>query len=95
MESLIGQPCVYLKDANLGESFLDILADLIADRFGRVKVYLGTTLFFYMDLNHLSSDILRAVSKGLVMSVSNRILTSIQKRITALLESRILDTSSE
>ena len=87
MEILIGQTGVYLKDANLGESFSDMMTDLIVDRFGRVKVYIGSTLSFYTDLNHLPSEILMAVSKGLGMSVSNRILTSIQKRITALLES--------
>lgn len=87
MEILIRQPYFYLKDAKLGESISDMMADLTMDRFGRVKVYLGSTLSFHMDLNPLPSEILMALSKGLGLSVSNRILTSLQKRITALLES--------
>lgn len=95
MEILIGQTCVYLKDVNLGESFSDMTADLMVDRFGKVRVYRESTLSFFTDLNHLPSEILMAASDGLGLRARPSPLTRIRQRITALLEARALDASSE
>jgi len=38
MEIIIRHNSVYLKNANLGKDFADVVADLILDKYGRVKV---------------------------------------------------------
>ena len=62
MEIIIRHDSVYLKSANLGKGFADITADLILDKYGRVKV-IGSKLSFHIDLDHLPFEILDTISK--------------------------------
>ena len=77
MEIVVRHNNVYLKNANLGKGFADMTADLILDKYGRVKV-IGSKLSFYTDLDHLPFEILDAISKRLEKEASNRILERIK-----------------
>jgi hypothetical protein len=81
MEIIVRYNSVYLKNASLGKGFADMAADLIVDKLGRVKVYVGSKLSFYTDLDHLPFEILDAISKGLEKEASNRILEMIKEKI--------------
>jgi len=81
MEIIVRYNSVYLKNASLGKGFADMAADLIVDKLGRVKVYVGSKLSFYTDLDHLPFEILDAISKGLEKEASNRILERIKEKI--------------
>jgi len=71
---------VYLKNPNLGKGFSNMSADLILDKYGRVKV-IGSKLSFYTDIDHLPFEILDAISKRLKKETSNRILERIKEKI--------------
>ena len=81
MDVIVRHNSVYLKNASLGKGFADMAADLIVDKLGRVKVYVGSKLSFYTDLDHLPFEILDAISKGLEKEASNRILERIKEKI--------------
>lgn len=66
-----------MKDANLGKGFSDMVADLVVDQQGRVKVYVMSKLSFYTDVEHLPSEILDTISERLKGETSNRILIRI------------------
>jgi len=80
MEIIFRHNSVYLKNASLGKGFADIIADLIVDTHGRVKV-VSSKLSFYTDLNHLPFEILDAISEGLEKETDNRILERIKEKI--------------
>ena len=80
MEIIVRHNSVYLKNANLGKGFADMIADLIVDKYGRVKV-IGSKLSFYTDLDHLPFEILDAISKRLEKEADNRILARIKDKI--------------
>ena len=90
MEIIIRHNSVYLKSVSLGKGFADVVADLILDNYGRVKVYTGSKLSFYTDLHHLPSEILVAVSERIEKEASNRILAKIEKRIESTLNARTI-----
>lgn len=81
MEIIIRHNSVYLKNANLGKGFSDLMADLTVDNYGRVKVKTKSNLSFYTDLDHLPLGILDDISKRLEKKASNRILAKIEKKI--------------
>jgi len=83
MDVIVRHNSVYLKNASLGKGFADMAADLIVDKLGRVKVYVGSKLSFYTDLDHLPFEILDAISKGLEKEVNNRILIRIKERVSS------------
>jgi len=87
MEIIVRHNGVYLKNASLGKGFSDIVADLIVDKLGRVKV-IGSKLSFYTDLGHLPFEILDAISKGLEKEASNRILARIEERVNSNIRMR-------
>ena len=80
MEIIVRYNRVYLKNANLGKGFADIIADLILDKYGKVKV-IGSKLSFHTDLDHLPFEILDAISKRLEKEADNRILVRIKDKI--------------
>jgi len=80
MEIIVRHNRVYLKSANLGKGFADITADLILDKYGRVKV-IGSKLSFHIDLDHLPFEILDTISQRLEKEASNRILKRIKEKI--------------
>ena len=80
MEIIVRHNRVYLKSANLGKGFADITADLILDKYGRVKV-VGSKLSFHIDLDHLPFEILDTISQRLEKEASNRILKRIKEKI--------------
>ena len=80
MEIIVRHNRVYLKSANLGKGFADITADLILDKYGRVKV-IGSKLSFHIDLDHLPLEILDTISQRLEKEASNRILKRIKEKI--------------
>ena len=88
MEIIVRHNSVYLKNANLGKGFSDLMADLTVDKHGRVKVKTKSNLSFYTDLDHLPSEILVAMSERLEGKASNRILAKIEKRIESALDVR-------
>ena len=83
MEIIVRHNSVYLKNANLGKGFSNVVADLIVDKLGRVKVCAGSKLSFYTDIDHLPFEILDAISKGLEKEASNRILARIKERVNS------------
>ena len=80
MEIIVRHNRVYLKRANLGKGFADITADLILDKYGRVKV-IGSKLSFHTDLDHLPFEMLDTISQRLEKEASNRILERIKEKI--------------
>jgi len=83
MEIIVRHNSAHLENANLGKGFADMTADLILDKYGRVKV-VGSKLSFYTDLDHLPFEILDTISKRLEKEASNRILERIKKRYNVL-----------
>ena len=75
---------VHVKNVNLGKHFSNMVGELIVDRFGRVKVIVGSTFFLYTDLQCLPPTILGSISERLQEEATNRILLNIQKRIDAI-----------
>ena len=88
MEIIVRHNSIYLKNASLGKGFSDMMADLTVDNYGRVKVYIGSKLSFYTDLDNVPSEILVAISERLEKEASNRILAKIEKRIESTLNAR-------
>jgi len=80
MEIIVRHNRVYLKNANLGKDFSNVIADLILDKYGRVKV-IGSKLSFYMGIDYLPFEILDAISERLEKETSNRILERIKEKI--------------
>ena len=88
MEIVVKHNSVYLKRVNLGRNFSSMIADVIIDRLGRVKVYTESELktpSFYTDLYHLPPEVLTVISKKLENEAENKILTKIDKRIQFIL----------
>lgn len=88
LEIIIRNNRVYLKKANLGENFSDLIADLSVDKYGKVKVKTKSNPSFNTNLNHLSPKILTAISKRLEKETSNRALAQIKKKIASVLDIR-------
>ena len=80
MEIIVRHNSVYLKNANLGKGFSDMTADLILNKYGRVKV-IGSKLSFYTDLDHLPFEILDAISERPEKGADNRFLARIKDKI--------------
>jgi hypothetical protein len=93
MEIIIKQNSVSVKNVSLDEGFSGIIANLLVDRLGRVKVYIGSDqkrLSFYTTLEYLSSELLLAMSEKLENEVGNRVFVKIKKRIEPIIKSRAL-----
>ena len=86
LEIIIKHNSVYVKNANLGESFSDLLADLTVDKYGRVKVKIRSNLSFNTNLPYLPSTILTAVSERLEKKERNKNLLQIGKKIKSALD---------
>lgn len=86
LEIIIKQNRVYVKNANLGENFSDLLADLTVDKYGRVKVKIRSNLSFNTNLPYLPSTILTAVSERLEKKERNKNLLQIGKKIKSALD---------
>jgi hypothetical protein len=86
MEITIRHNSVYLRNVDLGESFSNIMADLIVDKLGRVKVETESKHSFYTDLDNLPLELLQAISKVLKKEAKNRILTKIEERVRRSME---------
>lgn len=81
MEISLRHNSVYLRNIDLGENFSNIMADLIVDKLGRVKVKTGSKHLFYMDLDKLPPEVLQGISEVLKKEVKNRILIKIEKKV--------------
>lgn len=86
LEIIIKHNSVYLKKANLGENFSDLIVDLTVNKYGKVKVKIRDNLSFNTDLDRLPSTILIAISETLQKKASNRTLERIGKKIKYALE---------
>ena len=90
LEIIIRHNHIYLKKANLGKNFSDLIADLTVNKYGKVKVKIRSNLSFNTNLEHLPSTILVAISERLEKNASNRILRQIEKRIESALDVRTI-----
>ncbi|MDQ1280429.1 MAG: hypothetical protein QG670_1692 [Thermoproteota archaeon] len=80
MDITIGYNNICLKNANLGKSFEDMKADLIIDKYGRVKVIMTKTSFS-TGLDNLPYEMLSAISKVLESGAKNKILERIEEKV--------------
>jgi hypothetical protein len=93
MEIIVKQNSISVKNLSLDKEFSGIIANLLVDRLGRVKVYTGSDqkrLSFYTTLEYLPSELLLAMSEKLENEASNRVLVKIKKRIEPIIKSRAL-----
>ena len=91
MEIIVIHNSVSVKNVNLDKEFSGMIADLLVDRLGRVKVYTGSNqkrLSFYTTLEYLPSELLLAMSEKIENEVSNRVLVKIKKRIEPIIKLR-------
>ncbi len=86
LEIIIRHNHVYLKKANLGKNFSDLIADLTVNKSGKVKVKVRPNLSFNTNLDYLPSTILVAMSKRLEKKANNRTFTRIAKKIESALD---------
>lgn len=86
MDIIVRHNKVYLRSINLGDGFSNIIADLIFDKYGRVKVKPKNKLYFYIDLDCLPPKILHEVSKKLRQEAYSKILLKIQKKVDDVLK---------
>jgi len=89
LEIIIRHNHIYLKKANLGKNFSDLIADLTVNKYGKVKVKIRSNLSFNTNLEHLPSTILVAMSKRLEKKTNNRTFTRIEKKIESALDIRM------
>lgn len=82
MDVIVRYNSVYLKNANLGKSFGNMVADLIVDKYGKVKI-IKSKLSFYTDLDCLPFEMLNVISERLEKEGSNRILTRIKEKVSS------------
>ena len=91
MEITVIHNSVSVKNVSLDKEFSGMIADLLVDRLGRVKVYTGSDqkrLSFYTTLEYLPSELLLAMSEKLENEVSNRVFVKIKKRIEPIIKLR-------
>ena len=86
LEIIIKHNRVYVKKANLGKRFSDLISDLTVDKYGRVKVKIRSNLSFNTNLAYLPSTILVAVSERLEKKERNKNLAQIGKKIKSALD---------
>ena len=82
MDVIVRYNSVYLKNASLGKSFGNMVADLIVDKYGKVKI-IKSKLSFYTDLDCLPFEMLNVISERLEKEGSNRILTRIKEKVSS------------
>ena len=80
MNITIKHNTVFLENVKLGKSFADIVADLIVDKYGRVKIITNKTSF-YTDLDNLPYETLNAIARVLEKRAKNKILEMIQAKV--------------
>jgi len=93
MEIIVKQNSISVNNVSLDKEFSGIIANLLVDRIGRVKVYIGSDqkrLSFYTTLEYLPSELLLAMSEKLENEASNRFYVKIKKRIEPIIKSRAL-----
>ncbi len=91
MEIIVEQNSISVNNVSLDKEFSGIIASLLVNRLGRVKVYTGSDqkrLSFYTTLEYLPSELLLAMSEKLENEVSNRVFVKIKKRIEPIIKSR-------
>jgi hypothetical protein len=93
MEIIFKQNSISVRNVSLDKEFSGIIANLLVDRLGRVKVYIGSDqkrLSFYTTLEYLPSELLLAMSEKLENEASNRVFEKIKKRLKPIIKSRAL-----
>ena len=80
MEITVRHNRVYLKNVDLGETFSNMVSNLIVDKLGRVKVETGSKHSFYTDLDNLTLNVLQAIFEVLQEEENNNILKKIEER---------------
>jgi len=93
MEIIVKHNSIFVKNVSLDKEFSGIIANLLVDGLGRVKVYTGSDqkrLSFYTTLEYLPSELLLAMSGKLENEASNRVFVKIKKRIEPIIKSRAL-----
>lgn len=94
-EIIVRQNSIYLKAANLGKSFSELVADLTVDNYGRVKVA-GSKTSFNTDIGCLPLEILETMSERLGKESNNKIIGKIEKRIRSAIDAQtVQDANAE
>ena len=86
MEIIVRHNIVKLRNADLGESFSNMVADLTVDKLGRVKVEAGSLISFETDLDNIPLELLQAISEVLKNETHNKFLVKIGERVRKSLE---------